>query len=233
MKYPPAPLTLCLATLLQNLPLCSRCHSLLSIPSAVLSVCPSIACALLNSLASLFATPILCFQSFTDSFAKIGVGVPCASSRHLFTPSVVHEVELHFGSLVFSGAYKSPLPHYRSACLAFSNTYKSLFAQPLSFHIHTNCRGVAPAGLLGGRPGVAPSGRQASYGLRGKKRPQVQTANLSYRGCTLRLSGSITMGLIAGRRWRRRRLLNSTFSRRWRRTWRGISRPRTRPVWGR
>jgi hypothetical protein len=39
----------------------------------------------------------------------------------------------------------------------FSAIYKSLSAQTLSFHIHTKCRGVASAGLLGGPPGCHPT----------------------------------------------------------------------------
>src|SRR5216683_5934766 len=71
-----------------------------------------------------------------------------------------------------------------------------------------------------------------SDSVRGKRKPQVQTANLSYRGCTLRLGPSITMALIASRRRRRRRISNSTSLRRRHRTWRGIFRLRTPPVWG-
>ncbi len=40
------------------------------------------------------------------------------------------------------------------------------------------------------------------------------------------------VAVIVSGRGERRRILNSTSSRRWHRTWRGISRPRTRPVWG-
>src|SRR5258708_9109551 len=71
MKYPTGPLTPSLAALPQDVSLCSRRHPLVSIPSTLLSVCASIACTLLKSLASLFATPILCFQSLADSFTKI------------------------------------------------------------------------------------------------------------------------------------------------------------------
>src|SRR5260221_5419838 len=72
MKYPVSHLTPSLATLPQDVPLRSPRHLLASIPSPALSSYKSTACALLNSLASLFATPSLCFQSFADSFAKIG-----------------------------------------------------------------------------------------------------------------------------------------------------------------
>jgi hypothetical protein len=74
MKYPARSLTPSLATLPQDVPLCSPRHLLVSIPFPVLSTCKSTACALLNSLASLFATPFLCFQLLADSFAKRGGG---------------------------------------------------------------------------------------------------------------------------------------------------------------
>src|SRR5205823_2550048 len=45
-----------------------------------------------------------------------------------------------------------------------------------------------------------------------------------------RLSNEIP-AIRATERGRQRRTLNSTSSRRWSRTWRGISRPRTAPVW--
>src|ERR1700730_15441177 len=90
MKYPPAPLTPSLATLPQNVRLGFSCPSLVSITSTVLSVCASIACALLNSLASLFATPVLYFQSFVDSFVKTpGGGGAAPISRHSFTPNAL------------------------------------------------------------------------------------------------------------------------------------------------
>src|SRR5260221_3701654 len=79
MKYPARSLTPSLATLPQDVPLCSPRHLLVSIPFPVLSTCKSTACALLNSLASLFATPFLCFQLLADSFAKIG-GLWCPVS---------------------------------------------------------------------------------------------------------------------------------------------------------
>src|SRR5260221_11064082 len=81
MKYPARSLTPSLATLPQDVPLCSPRHLLVSIPFPVLSTCKSTACALLNSLASLFATPFLCFQLLADSFAKRGgVGFPFSFS---------------------------------------------------------------------------------------------------------------------------------------------------------
>src|SRR5258708_2671207 len=83
MKYAARSLTPSLATLPQDVPLCSPRHLLVSIPFPVLSTCKSTACALLNSLASLFATPFLCFQLLADSFAKRGGGWGVPSlSRH-------------------------------------------------------------------------------------------------------------------------------------------------------
>jgi hypothetical protein len=70
MKYPASLLTSFLATLSQDVPLGSRRHPRVSILSTLLSACASIACALLKSLASLFATPFLYFQSVADSFCK-------------------------------------------------------------------------------------------------------------------------------------------------------------------
>src|SRR5260370_18734273 len=66
MKYPASLLTPFLATLSQDVPLGSRRHPRVSILSTLLSACASIACALLKSLASLFVTPFLYFQSVAD-----------------------------------------------------------------------------------------------------------------------------------------------------------------------
>src|SRR5712672_3573113 len=48
-----------------------------------------------------------------------------------------------FCSPLFSRTYELPPPHHRFASHAFSSTYKSLFSQPLSFHIYTKPPGVA------------------------------------------------------------------------------------------
>jgi len=75
MKYPPALLTPFLAALPHKATISFRSRSLISQQGTPLSAHASIACSLLNSLASLFATPSLYFQSFADSFAKTpGVG---------------------------------------------------------------------------------------------------------------------------------------------------------------
>jgi hypothetical protein len=152
MKYSPAPLTPSPATLPQNVPLCSRCHSLVSIPLNVLSACTSIACALLNSLASLFATPLLCFQSFADSFAKTRgwwMGVPCAffSFTPIFEGPLVYPERSSRGATPFLLAFVfKNLQIPRCACRPrrslFSVSCESLGGQALSFHIDTNCPGV-------------------------------------------------------------------------------------------
>jgi|ERR1700687_5057469 len=78
MKYPPAPLTPFSATLPQSPALPSRSHSLISRTAQALSVCTTIACSLLKSLGSLFASPVLCFQWLAASFHKTpgGGGYP-------------------------------------------------------------------------------------------------------------------------------------------------------------
>src|SRR6266849_9570503 len=77
MKYSPAPLTPFLAALLcirRRMHILSEQREPKDLDQ--LSSHTPIACALLNSLASLFAPALVCFQSFADSFAKTpGVGV--------------------------------------------------------------------------------------------------------------------------------------------------------------
>ena len=76
MKYLPAPLTPFFLSLPLKHPHCFLRHARPSRTSQVLSAGASIACALLNSLASLFAAAVLYFQSFAHSFAKYpGYGV--------------------------------------------------------------------------------------------------------------------------------------------------------------
>ena len=152
MKYSPAPLTPSFATLPQNPPRLFRYHSPVSYAAQTLNTYASIACALLNSLAALFATPILCFQSLAASFAKYrGVGCPGTQTMASMWPylrfhesPLTKDQSLLFAPRLFSRTYKSLLSHHRSACAAFSNTYRSLFAQTLSFHINTNRRGCHP-----------------------------------------------------------------------------------------
>jgi len=79
MKYPPAPLTPFLAALPQNPRHPFRFQLLPSRTAQGLSAAPSIACALLNSLVALFATPVLYFQWLAASFRKTpGGGYPAS-----------------------------------------------------------------------------------------------------------------------------------------------------------
>jgi hypothetical protein len=71
MKYPPAPLTPFLAALLcirRRMHTLNEQRELKGFDPLTLST--SISCALLNSLASLFASPLVCYQSFAASFFK-------------------------------------------------------------------------------------------------------------------------------------------------------------------
>src|SRR6267154_2195113 len=108
MKYPPAPLTPFLASP-------PRIRRRTHIPNEQRelkdhqpTLSASIACRLLNSLASLFAPRILCFQRLAASFAKIsGGGVPPRLSLVVYPePS---RGELNFCPLLFSRTYKSLL----------------------------------------------------------------------------------------------------------------------------
>ena len=142
MKYPPAPLTPFLASP-------PRIRRRTHIPNEQRelkdhqpTLSASIACRLLNSLASLFAPRIFCFQRLAASFAKIpGGGVPLRLSLIVY-PERRSRGELNFCPLLFSRTYKSLLPPHRSVCPAFSYSYKSLFPQLLSFHIYTKPPGV-------------------------------------------------------------------------------------------
>ncbi len=70
MEYPPAPLTPFFTSLPLTRPHRFLRHARPSRTAQVLSAAASIACALLNSLASLFAAAVLYFQSLAHSFAK-------------------------------------------------------------------------------------------------------------------------------------------------------------------
>src|SRR5712692_541656 len=79
MKYPTSPLTPFLATLLcirRRMHILSEQREPKDLDQ--LSAHTPIACALLNSLASLFPLALVCFQSFADSFCKTpgGGGTP-------------------------------------------------------------------------------------------------------------------------------------------------------------
>src|SRR5216684_8399516 len=118
MKYPTSPLSPFLAALLcirRRMRILSEQREPKGLDQ--LSARTPIACALLNSLASLFPLALVCFQSFADSFGKTpgGGGTPRLSrlprsSRgtcHSFTPSCPPRgVTRHFPVLFFSYSYK-------------------------------------------------------------------------------------------------------------------------------
>src|SRR5216683_2919729 len=89
LNFPSTPfIQLNLGLLLTNIPdLWYRCvcyleqTSLGPLPQLPLSPLLPSACALLNSLAALFPTPVLCFQQLRDSFCKTpGVAYPLRNS---------------------------------------------------------------------------------------------------------------------------------------------------------
>ncbi|SRR6266404_1483510 len=90
MKYAASRLTPFLAALPSKARISFHYRSLISHQGTRLSAYVSIACSLLNSLASLFATPSLYFQSKHPGV----VGVPCTFFS--FTPSAFREGQLHF-----------------------------------------------------------------------------------------------------------------------------------------
>jgi hypothetical protein len=144
MKYPPALLTPFLAALPSKAPVSVHYRSLISHQGTPLSGHASIACSLLNSLTSLFATPVLCFQSFADSFCKMGGwGYPARFSR---LPRALFERGSSTSApYLFSRTYKSLPAPARPHRSLFSVTCKSLGGQTLSFHIHTKPRGCQVA----------------------------------------------------------------------------------------
>src|SRR5258706_8291111 len=103
------------------------CHPRFSISAAALSSSSSRACRLLKSLASLFATPLVCFQSVADSLCKTpGVGYP--------GQDVVQNVRtLEFPPRLFSRTYELPPQTDRFASPAFSWAYELLFSQAPCF----------------------------------------------------------------------------------------------------
>src|SRR5467141_3082034 len=79
----------------------------------------SFAPTLLEPLRSLFAISVVCFQQLAASFAKTpGRGTHATCPQGCDAPLIDFHLPL------------------------FSQTYKSLFPQPLSFHIHTKPPGV-------------------------------------------------------------------------------------------
>jgi len=166
MKYPPAPLTPFFTSLPLTRPHRFLRHARPSRTAQVLSAAASIACALLNSLASLFAAAVLYFQSLAHSFAKHpGYGVSRSdwwtlggSRRRLPMPeTVLRDTQggvrlplLQFGSPQRAKSFAS---YHIPATLAFSCDYALFPAtaarqtpspQALTHSFHHN-RGGTPA----------------------------------------------------------------------------------------
>ena len=149
MKYPPAPLTPFLAS-----PMVMRRRTHIPNEQRELkdhqpTLSASIACRLLKSLASLFSIPYLYFQSVAASFRKTpgvwGAVFLCDTSAFSAPARRDGSLRYHLQFLsrpLFSRTYELPPPRHRFASHAFSSTYKSLFSQPLSFHIYTKPPGV-------------------------------------------------------------------------------------------
>jgi len=146
MKYPPARLTPFLAspprirrrTHIPNEPRELKDHQ------PTLSA--SIVCRLLKSLASLFPTRFLYFQSLAASFRKTpgvwGTVFLCGASAFSAPARCGASLRYHLQFLsrsLFSRTYELPPPHHRFASHAFSSTYKSLFSQLACFQKHLRC----------------------------------------------------------------------------------------------
>src|SRR5579859_6033955 len=87
MNYPASHLTPFLPAHPVNAPFASGHQSLVPHTAKLLNTHGSIACSLLKSLGSLFAHAFLCFQSFADSFCKIGgVGYPPPQPSRILDP---------------------------------------------------------------------------------------------------------------------------------------------------
>jgi|ERR1700730_3262067 len=98
--------------------------------AAALSDSAPVACRLLKSLASLFVTPLVCFQSLAASLCKnTGGGVSRAMS---FTRSA----HSNSGRVCLQELTNST---HRFASSAFSSTYELLFSQPPYFQKHLRC----------------------------------------------------------------------------------------------
>src|SRR6202140_4367418 len=96
MNYPASHLTPFLPALPAKAPFGSGHRSLVPHTAKLLNTHGSIACTLLNSLASLFAQAFVCFQSFADSFCKTpGVGVSPQQLRYTRSRSSRLLAELH------------------------------------------------------------------------------------------------------------------------------------------
>jgi hypothetical protein len=147
MKYPAAQLTPFLPS-----PLCirRRMHILTEqrdLKDLDPTLSASIACRLLKSLASLFPSPFLYFQSFAASFRKTpGVwGTVFLCDTSAFSASLYPEprgVRYHFQFLsrsLFSRTYELPPTRHRFASRGFSYTYKLHFPQLPYFQNYLRC----------------------------------------------------------------------------------------------
>ena len=119
---------------------------ILSLRTKRLSGLFSSACRLLNSLASLFSTPFLYFQSLAASFRKTpgvwGTVFLCGASAFSAHARRGGSLRYHLQFLsrsLFSRTYELPPPRHRFASHAFSSTYKSLFSQLPCFQKHLRC----------------------------------------------------------------------------------------------
>lgn len=149
MKYSASPLTPFFAALPRNAPVSLRCHRLVTETGKPRSSISSIACTLLNSLAAFFATPLLCFQSLANSFAKTpGVGVPrmvLRDSARIFLLTTHHSPLFPVFSYQQLTSCASPsiyqhvplFMHLRipfSANSFFSHRYKLPWVSPMTDH---------------------------------------------------------------------------------------------------
>ena len=151
MKYPPAPLTPFLASPPRNRRKTQFPNEQRELKDHQPTLSASIACRLLNSLASLFSTPFLYFQSLAASFRKTpgvwGTAFLCATSAFSAPARRDGSLRYHLQFLsrsLFSRTYELPPPHHRFASHAFSSTYKSLFSQLACFQKHLRCPLVFP-----------------------------------------------------------------------------------------
>ena len=168
MKYPASRLTPFLAAVTQNFPHCLLAHSRVSRIAQPLSSRASMPCALLftlslegNSLVALFSTAVVCFQELAHSFAKTpGVGVPRAVPSLLSDP--LSRAPFTRGNSI-------------SGRLCFQELTNPFSRNLFLFTSIQNAGGVASAGLLGRRPGVASSAHQPE--LRGEGPEKASGSN--------------------------------------------------------
>jgi hypothetical protein len=118
-------------------------------------------CALLNSLAALLATPILCFQQLAHSFVKYGGWYLCEAPRRYHLPVVFapfifitlriaspatrlfsHPCKTLGVSPTFLCSVSQCLCGDPMSCPLFSYSYELLSPEVLYFHNDPNCPGV-------------------------------------------------------------------------------------------